>query len=137
MEATRLAPSVGIVASALVLFVLTVPYALVEAGSAVATYYASGAVNPLVVGLFALVALMVFAAGRQGRSPPDLVAGAALVLGLFMAVISLLWAVTVPESLVQQLSTATILQYHRGALVLTALGVPSSAVWYARTLRIF
>jgi len=53
MEATRLAPSVGIVASALVLFVLTVPYALVEAGSAVATYYASGAVNPLVVGLFA------------------------------------------------------------------------------------
>jgi len=58
---------------------------------------------------------MVFAAGRQGRSPPDLVAGAALVLGLFMAVISLLWAVTVPESLVQQLSTATILQYHRAA----------------------
>ncbi|SFS08592.1 hypothetical protein SAMN05216559_3465 [Halomicrobium zhouii] len=137
MEATRLAPSVGIVASALVLFVLTIPYALVDAGSAVATYYASGAVNPLVVGLFALVAVMVFAAGRQGRSPPDLVAGAALVLGLFMFVISLLWAVTLPGNPLLEFSMSTILEYHRTALVLTSLGVPVSAVWYARALRIF
>ncbi|MCU4799093.1 hypothetical protein OB920_01730 [Halobacteria archaeon HArc-gm2] len=137
MEATRLAPSVGIVASALVLFVLTIPYALVEAGSAVATYYAAGTVNPLVVGLFALVALMVFAAGRQGRSPPDLVAGAALVLGLFMFVISLLWAVTLPGNPLLEFSTSPILEYHRAVLVLTSLGVPASAVWYARALRIF
>lgn len=137
MEATRLAPTVGIVASALVLFLLTVPYALVEEGTAVAAYYDAGDVNPLVVGLFALVAVMVFAAGRQGRSSPDLVAGAALVLGGFMFVIATLWALTVPESLVQQLSTATILQYHRAALVLTAAVVPLSAGWYARALRIF
>ena len=137
MEATRLAPTVGIVASTLVLFVLTVPYALVDAGSAVATYYAAGDVNPLVVGLFALVAVMVFAAGREERSSPDLVAGATLVLGGFMFVITLLWALTVPAGLVQQLSTATILQYHRSALVVVTAIVPVSAGWYARALRIF
>lgn len=137
MEATRLAPTVGIVASVLVLVALAAPYLVVDAGRAVATYYASGDVNPLVVGLFALVAVVVFAAGRQERSSPDLVAGAALVLGGFMFVISALWALTVPEGLVQQLSTATILQYHRGALVIAATIVPLSAGWYARALRIF
>lgn len=137
MEATRLAPTVGIVASLLVLVVLAVPFTLVEAGSAVGAYYAAGGINPLAVGVFALVAVMVLAAGWQGRSSPDLVAGAALVLGGFMLVISLVWALTVPLSLVQQLSTQTLLQYHRGALVVVAALVPLSAGWYARALRIF
>lgn len=137
MEDTRLAPTVGIVASLLVLVVLAVPYLVVAAGSAVATYYAAGALNPLVVGLFAAVAVMVFAAGREERSSPDLVAGAALVLGLFMVVISLLWAVTLPGNPLLEFSTSPILEYHRGALVLTSLGVPLSAGWYARALGIF
>lgn len=137
MEATRLAPTVGIVASLAVLVVLAAPYAVVDAGSAVATYYAGGDVNPLVTGLFALVAVIVFAGGREGRSSPDVVAGAALVLGLFMVVLAALWALTVPVSLVQQLSTETTLQYHRGALVLVTLVVPLSAGWYARALGIF
>ena len=137
MEGSRLAPTVGIVASLVVLVVLAAPYAVVDAGSAVGAYYGAGDVNPLVVGLFALVAVIVFAGGREGRSSPDLVAGAALVLGTFMVVLAALWALTVPESLVQQLSTATILQYHRWALVLSTLVVPVSAGWYARTLGIF
>lgn len=136
MEATRLAPTVGIVASLAVLFVLSVPYALVEQAGAVGTYYAEGGLNPLVLVLFALVAVVVFAAGRQERSAPDLVAGVTLVLGLFMLGIAGLWAVTVPESLVVQLSTTTVLQFHRGALVLVTLVVPLSAGWYARALGI-
>jgi hypothetical protein len=137
MEATRLAPTVGIVASLLVLAVLAAPYALIEEGTAVTTYYDAGALNPLVVGLFALVAMLVLAAGRQGRSSPDVVAGSALVLGAFMFVIAALWALTVPEELVQQLTTETVIQYHRGTLVLVTLVVPLSAGWYARALRIF
>ncbi len=137
MEDTRLAPTVGIVASLLVLVALAVPYVVVAAGSAVATYYAAGTLNPLVVGLFAVVAVIVFAAGREERSSPDLVAGAALVLGVFMVVLTAAWALTVPESLVQQLSTQTLLQYHRIVLVAVSLAVPLSAGWYARALRIF
>jgi glycerol-3-phosphate acyltransferase PlsY len=136
MEQLRLAPTVGIVASLVVIAVLAAPYALVEGGSGVSTYFAAGSMNPLIVGLFAAVAVIVFAAGREGRSPPDLVAGAALVLGLFMTVIAGIWALTVPQSVVTQLSTAAILQYHRGALVVAALTVPVTAVWYARALRI-
>lgn len=137
MDQLRLAPTVGIVASLGVIAVLAAPYALVEGGSGVGTYFAAGSVNPTVVGLFAAVAVIVFAAGREGRSPPDLVAGAALVLGLFMTAIAALWAVSVPQSVVLQLSTASILQYHRGALVAVSLGVPATAVWYARVLQIF
>jgi len=137
MNQLRLAPTVGIVASLAVIVVLVVPYAIVEGGSGVGTYFAAGSVNPLVVGLFAAVAIIVFAAGRQGRSPPDLVAGAALVLGVFMTALAALWAVSVPQSVVTQLSTATVLQYHRGVLVLTTLAVPIVATWYARALQIF
>ena len=109
MEQLRLAPTVGIVASLAVLGVLAAPYALVEQGSAVGAYFAAGSINPLVVGLFATVAIIVFAAGREGRSPPDLVAGATLVLGLFMAALATVWAVTVPQSMVTQLSTSDVL----------------------------
>lgn len=137
MEATRLAPTVGIVASLAVIVVLAAPFALVEQPSAVGTYYAGGDVNPLVVGVFGLVAVIVFAAGREERSSPPLVAGATLVLGAFMVVLAALWALSVPESLVTQLSTATILQYHRGALVATSAVVPLSAGWYARSLGVF
>ena len=137
MNRLRLAPTVGIVASLAVIAVLAAPYAIVEGGSGVGTYFAAGAINPQIVGLFAAVAIIVFAAGREDRSPADLVAGATLVLGVFMTALALLWAVTVPQSVVTQLSTATILQYHRGALVVTTLAVPAVAVWYARALRIF
>jgi len=137
MNQLRLAPTVGIVASLAVIAVLASPYAIVEGGSGVGTYFAAGSVNPLMVGLFAAVAIIVFAAGREDRSPPDLVAGATLVLGIFMTALALLWAISVPQSVVTQLSTATVLQYHRGALVVTTLGVPAAALWYARALRIF
>ncbi|WP_018259043.1 DUF7548 family protein [Halomicrobium katesii] len=136
MEQLRLAPTVGIVASLAVLAVLAAPYAVVEQSSAVGAYFAAGAISPLVVGLFASVAIIVFAAGRQGRSPPDLVAGATLVLGLFMTVLAAVWASTVPQSMVTQLTTADVLGYHRGALVVTALCVPAAAAWYARAQRL-
>ena len=132
MEQLRLAPTVGIVASLAVLGTLAAPYAIVEEGSAVGAYFAAGSISPLTVGLFATVAIIVFAAGREGRSPPDLVAGVALVLGLFMAALATLWAVTVPQSMVTQLSTSAVLGYHRGALVVATLVVPASAAWYAR-----
>lgn len=136
MSQLRTIPTLGVAASLCVLAVLAVPYVLVEGGSGVATYYSAGAINPLVVGIFALVAVIVFAAGREGRTPPDLAAGAALVLGLFMTVLSVLWAATVPESVVFQLTTATVLEYHRWALVLVSLSIPGLSLWYARAQQI-
>jgi len=134
MEARKLAPTVGTVACALVLVVLAVPYALIDPPSAVTTYYTTGAITPFAAGLLPLVALVVLAAGREERSDPALTAGAALVFGAFIAVVAVVWAVTVPRGVVTQLSTAVYMDYHRWLLALVSLGVPAGAGWYARTL---
>ena len=89
MDQTKAAPTVGIAGCLLVLAVVMWPY-LLETASAVSTYYGSGAVTPLAAGLLAFVSVIVFAAGREERSDPATVAGAALVFGLFVLVIAVL-----------------------------------------------
>lgn len=134
MEERKLAPTVGIVGCLLVVVLLALPYALVGPPSAVTTYYGAGAITPFAAGLLAVVGVVVFAAGRENRSDPALTAGAALVFGAFVAVIALLWAVTVPRSVVTQLSTNTLIGYHSYLLVGASLLVAASATWYARVL---
>jgi hypothetical protein len=134
MEARKLAPTVGIVGCLLVLVVLVLPYLFVGPPSAVTTYYNAGAITPLAAGLLSLVAVIVFAAGREDRTDPALAAGATLVFGLFVLVIVAAWTLTVPRSVVTQLSTNTLITYHRGALLAVSLLLPASAGWYARSL---
>jgi hypothetical protein len=141
MDDVDAAPTAGIVGCLLVLLVLAVPYLLVDETSAVGAYYAAGAITPLAAGLFALVGVIVFAAGREERSDPALVAGAGLVFGLFIFLICTLWAVTVPGSVAVQLGTAsnvaaTVLEGHRWVLVAISAVVPVAAGWYARVLRL-
>lgn len=136
MEKAKLAPTVGIGACFFVLAALATPYALVGDAGAVTTYYGAGSLNALFVGFFAVVSLVVLAAGREGRSDPALAAGAALTLGLFAAVVALAWATTVPESLVVGLSKATLIQHHRWVVVVATVALPVSSVWYARALGV-
>lgn len=128
MNARRLAPTVGIVGCLAALGALLVPYLLAESASGVGGYYSSGAVNPLVAGLFALVAVIVFAAGQKGRTDPELAAGVTLAFGVFMVLVSVAWALTVRIDAVQLSAN------HRWLVVATALLVPVSAGWYARSL---
>jgi hypothetical protein len=143
MESRRLAPTLGIGASLSVVALLLVPYAILGAGDA-GTYYAAGAVTPWFSALLALVAVVVFAAGREDRTAPETAAGIGLGLGFALAVVAVLWAVTVPGEVPLQLttdqtlfgpvSTADVLQPHRWVVALTAATVPACGVWYARTL---
>ncbi|WP_135304625.1 DUF7548 family protein [Haloarcula amylovorans] len=137
MDDLRTAPTVGIVGCVLYLLALAVPYLLVETTSAVGAYYASGALSPVIPAVFALVAIIVFAAGREGRTDPSVAAGAAIVLGLFIVGLTLLWAMTVPVSLVLGLTESTLIEHHRWAVVAVALLVPLGAAWFARALRLF
>jgi hypothetical protein len=145
MESRRLAPSLGIVASLSVVAALLVPYAVVDAGDA-GTYYSAGVVTPWFSGLLALVAIVVFAAGRADRTAPETAAGVGLGLGFALAVVAVLWAVTVPgevplqlttdETLFGPISTADVLEPHRWIVALVAAAVPATGLWYARTLEL-
>ena len=134
MNDLRVAPTVGIVGCLLYLVTLAVPYALVETTSAIGAYYDSGALTPLVPATFAIVGVIVFAAGREGRADPSLAAGAGVVLGVFILGLSLVWAATVPESLVLGLTESTLMEHHRWAVVAAAVPVPLGAAWFADAL---
>jgi predicted anti-sigma-YlaC factor YlaD len=134
MNDLRVAPAVGIAGCLLYVVTLAVPYLLVETTSAVGAYYDAGALTPLVPATLALIALIVLAAGREGRSDPSIAAGAGIVLGLFVVGLSLFWAVTVPESLVLGLTKSTLMEHHRWAVVVAGLPVPAGAAWFAHAL---
>ncbi|MFB6073801.1 MAG: hypothetical protein ABEJ89_02175 [Haloarculaceae archaeon] len=129
----RLPPTIGLVAAVAYLVVLGAPY-VVAPVSQVGAYYGSGAVSALVPALFAVVALIVMAAGRQERTAPDFAAGVALVVGLFTVLLSALWALTVRPDVITFGSLAV---YHRWVLVAVSLVLPAAAVLYARTLGLF
>lgn len=129
MEQAKVAPLVGIVGCLAVLGALALPYLGTDA-AAVGTYYGSGAVNPLVGALLALVTTIIFAAGRQSRSDPDLAAGAALVFGLFVLAITGLWAVTA------RVDVVAVAAWHRWVTVGLAAVIPAAAVWFARARRL-
>jgi hypothetical protein len=128
MDDLRIAPLVGIVGCLAVLLALGAPYVLVEDASGIGLYYSSGAVNPLLAGLFAMVALIALAAGREGRSDPAMAAGVALVLGGVVAVIAVAWALTARVDVVA-IDTA-----HRWAVAGVSVFVPAGAAWFARAL---
>lgn len=136
MKETRLAPLVAVAGCLLVLASLAAPYLLVRsgAGSAVGTYYGTGALNPLVAGLFALVTAIVLAAGRDERTDPAVAAGVGLALGGFVALVTAVWAVTVPLEVVVGMDAPTIITQHRWATLIAALLIPVGSLWWSRTL---
>ncbi len=145
MESRRLAPTLGIVASLVVVGLLLVPYAVVDGDAG--SYYGAGTPSPWVGGLLALVAVVVFAAGREERTAPETAAGVGLGLGLAVTAVLALWAVTVPgevplqlttaEPIVGPLTTGVIIEYHRWLLAVAAALLPAAGVWYGRALRVF
>lgn len=147
MDSRRAAPTLGIVASLLLVVVVVVPYLVVEDAAAVGTYYGAGALTPWAAAMMALVAVIVFAAGREDRTAPETAAGAAIGLGVVGLLVAVVWAVSVPADvplqlttdrpLVGPLTTATVVEYHRWALALVALLPVAAAAWYARALRLF
>jgi hypothetical protein len=147
MDSRRAAPTLGVVASLLLVGVVAVPYLVVEDTPAVATYYGAGALTPWAAALMALVAVIVFAAGREDRTEPETAAGAAIGLGVVGLLVAVVWAVTVPADVPLQLTTdrpllgplttATVVEYHRWALAVVAVLPVAAAAWYARALRLF
>lgn len=134
-----LAPTVGIAACILLVLALAAPFGLVSVTNVFA-YYGGGAITPLASGLLGLIGVIVFAAGREGRTEPGLAAGVTLVLGLVALVVAVLWALTVPGSLtlgakkVAGVDESVVWTLHRLVVVVCSGGMTASAGWYARSL---
>ncbi len=137
MDRLRLPPTLGMAGALATLVVVVAPYVAVtgQDASAVGLYYASGVVGPNVVGLFAGISLVAFAAGRQARTEPDTVAGATLVLGLVTLVVAVGWALTADTEIALNTS-ATWLPTLRWVLIATTALLPASALWYADVLGV-
>jgi hypothetical protein len=133
MVDVRQPPTLGVLGCLATLAVVVWPYTL-EPVPVVSAYYGTAAVTPLAAGLLALVGVIVFAAGRQGRSDPELVAGAGIVFGLFVVAIALVFAFTARVDVLG--GSSPLLSSHRWALAAVAAVVPASGVWYARRLRL-
>jgi hypothetical protein len=134
MRVDRAAPLVGIVACLATVVAMLAPYVLlVDPGTGLDLYYASGPTGAGVVGFLALVAVIVFLAGRQGRTDPDVAAGITVVVGLSMLGLALVWATTIDPSNVYSF-TASWMEYHRWLVVAGSGVVAAAAVAYARAV---
>ncbi|WP_267639266.1 DUF7548 family protein [Haloarchaeobius amylolyticus] len=135
MNRFRTPPTVGIAAAIAFLVAVFVPYVTLSetAISGLGTYYGVGVVAPTYLTLFALVAAIVFAAGREGRTEPDLAAGVTLVLGVVMAALTLFWALDA-GAVVSSLGTEDWMEYHPWAVFLCSTLIALCSLWYARVL---
>lgn len=145
MDPRRAAPTLGVVACVGYVLLLLVPYPIADDPGGVSTYYTAGTLTPWAGGLLALVAIVVFAAGREDRTAPETAAGAGLGFGVVVLLITLLWAVTLPAEVPLQLTTdeplvgellttGTVLAYHRWVLAAVGALPAAAGAWYARSL---
>jgi hypothetical protein len=132
MDTLRLASGVGVAAALAVLATLAAPYLLIsEPGTGLTLYYGAGTVGGVGLAFLAVMSVVALLAGTRGAAPPDVAAGVALVLGLALLVVSVLWATAVPQEVVFSFP-ADWMGYHRWLVVGEASLVPVSAAVYAR-----
>jgi hypothetical protein len=134
MQLQDAAPTVGIAACLAILALFAAPYVLIsDPGSGLTLYYGAGPVGAIAVGFLALLNVVVLLSATRGRAEPDLVAGFALVLGLAILALTVLWAGSVPRHVVLGFPAAWM-GNHRWVVVVVAALVPVSAAVYARSV---
>lgn len=133
MERDRLAGGLGIVAAAVAVLLVVLPYVVLDV-TAVGPYYAAGPGGLPVLTTVLLLAILALAAGLAERQDPATMAGAALVLGGVAAGFAWWWALSVSPSLVGGLTDLAALAYHRWALAGAATVLLLAAAAYARAV---
>ncbi|WP_129115069.1 DUF7548 family protein [Halegenticoccus tardaugens] len=134
MDTEEVASTAGVVACLILLAAVVVPYGVLTAPAhRIGEYYASGPVGANVLAFLALVGAVVFLAGRNGRTEPDLAAGIALVLGLSAFGLATLWALSVEQAVIFSFPAADAwIESHRWVTVAASAFVALAAVVYSR-----
>lgn len=137
MDRLQLPPTAGIVGGAGAAVVVVLPYLLPDAtATAVAGYYDYGIAGPWMVLVCGLLAVVVYASGRQGRTEHDTAAGAGLALGLGALLFGLLWVVAVPFEAARPVTPNWWFEYHRFAVVAAGVLMSIVGLWYAYELEL-
>lgn len=133
MDGERTAATVGTAACLLTAGAVATPYLLLSGNAVqyVGWYYAAGPVNPLAVGLLGLLGAIIFAAGRERRSDPDLVAGIMLSVGLFSAGVAALWATGFDPGGIDSTAALEFMDVHRWSVLAGGVAELVAALWYA------
>lgn len=139
MDLADAASTAGIAGCVATLLALAAPYALIgEPGTGLSVYYASGPVGVGGVAFLAVLLVVVFLSGKEGRSAPDTVAGVALVGSLGLLALALLWALAVnPDNVFSFPADAEWMTSHRWIVLACAGVVPLSAAAYAKAVLRF
>jgi hypothetical protein len=138
MDLVRLAPQLGIGACLAVICVVIAPSVLLpaEASTGLSLYHNAGFFGPQIIGVFAAVTIVILGAGLGERSDPVTIAGAALVLTLFMSLIAVEWIVSLSPDAVTGITTQDWLAYHRWLVLgFSALSAVAAGL-YARALGV-
>lgn len=133
MDTERLAAGTGVAAAVAVAALVAGTYAILDP-TAIGPYFAAGPGGPPLLALFALLAVVILAAGSTGRQDPALMAGIALALGAFSALLSWWWALAVSPSLVGGLTNVASFEYHRWAVAASATVLLAASAAYARAV---
>ena len=138
MDLTRRAPQLGIAACLAVLTAVIAPFVLLpeDASAGLSLYYADGMFGPTIIGVFAVVNVVILGAGLGERSDPVTIAGAALVIGLIMTLMSIEWIVSLSPDAVTGITTKDWLMYHRWTVLGCSALVVIAAGLYARALDV-
>ncbi|MFB6173975.1 MAG: hypothetical protein ABEI39_04965 [Halobacteriales archaeon] len=131
MDRERIAAGTGIVACLLLVGLAALPYAFGRP-SVIRPYYAGAIGGPPLVALFGAVEAIVLLAALRRRSDPAALAGAAVVLGTFGAILAWWWALGTTPALVGGFTRIDAFRFHPWAVGLAALGAALAAGWYAR-----
>ena len=100
MRLDSIAPTIGAFTCLILAGVVFVPAVIITTpGVSVADYYAAGPFGISVVGFLAILNIVVFLAGKQGRTDPVTVAGIALVSAIAMIGFAAVWAVSITSTL--------------------------------------
>lgn len=138
MRGHRAPPTVGIGAAVGFVVLVFAPYVALsetETGG-LSVYYDYGVAGPQFLAVLAAVAVVLFAAGREGRTDRSFVAGITVVLGLVLVSLIAAWALAVPGDVVASLGSAAWLEYHRWLVLASAVLIAASAGWYVRALSL-
>lgn len=134
----RLPTALGVLGNVAYVILVGAPYLVVPADRAggLRAYYGSGAIDPPVLALFAVVGAMAFAGGRAERTNQATAAGAALVAALAVLVFTCFWAITVDVNSLPVVPGDWI-AWHRWVILILAVVTTGAGVWYTRSLEVF